>query len=188
MNFKKMLDTSIVVSLFKYFYRWYLKLEQRIGYIFQYSQTCWLLERFLEKIKICIRYSFLGRITEIKEKDTTILNNSYTVRYLIEFCQRWKNKISGYLNASLTAKLTKDTEQQLYFSPVILISIIVASAIFVNTFLSFIFQKEISLWGWLIRVLFLFVSISGLFCQADRSVIKEGSILLKKIQSQYEKD
>jgi hypothetical protein len=58
----------------------------------------------------------------------------------------------------------------------------------VNVFLSLVLQKQIDLWGWLMRVLFLCAAVSGLFCTADWSTVEKSSIFLTKIQGKNEKD
>ena len=175
-------NTSIVVSLFRYFCRWYSHLEQRLIDIYHNSQTHRLTRGFWGKIKICFRYSFLGRTTELKQVSPVILDNSQVVQYMIDFYKKWKDKIVNYLGTSSTVGLAKDTKKELYFSPVMIISIIVVSAITVNVFLSIILQRQIGLWGWLIRGLFLFTAVSGLFCQTDWSTVKESSVFLRKMR------
>ena len=187
MKLSKISETSIAVSLFKYFYKWYGYIEQRVNYIYFNSQTDRLLNIFSEKIKICFRYSFLGRITETKQINSLVLDNSLVVQYLTNFYKKWKDKITNYLKTSLTISWAKDTKEELYFLPVRMIGIIVVIAIVVNVFLSLALQKQIGLWGWLMRGLFLFVGISGLFCTADWLAIEKSSIFLRKIR-RNEKD
>ena len=139
-----------------------------------------MAESLWEKIKICFRYSFLGRITEIKEINLAVLDNSRAVRCLICFYKRWRDKIIHYSKTSSTVNLAEDTKEQFVLSPAKLISIIIVTAILVNVALSIILHKQIGLWGWLMRGLFLFAGVSGLFCQADWPTIKKSSILLRK--------
>ena len=182
MSLREILDTSIAVLLLKHLYQRYGHIEQRIIDIYHYSQTYRLLNELWGKIKICFRYSFLGRTTELKQVSPVILDNSQVVQYMIDFYKKWKDKIVNYLGTSSTVGLAKDTKKELYFSPVMIISIIVVSAITVNVFLSIILQRQIGLWGWLIRGLFLFTAVSGLFCQTDWSTVKESSVFLRKMR------
>ena len=181
MTLRGISDTSIAVSLFRYFCKWYRSLEQRISYIYHNSQTHSLISGFWQKTKTCFRYSFLGMITETEEANPVVLDDSRAVHYLISFYKRWKDKITCYLRTSLTIGLAKDTKEQLNLSPVKLISIIVVTTIMVNVFCSIVLQKQIGLWGWLMRVLFLFAGAAGLSCQADWPVLKENSVFLRKI-------
>ena len=182
MKLNKISEASVAVSLFKYFYKCYGRIEQRTGNIYHNSQIAGFLNVFWEKTKICFRYSFLGRITEVRQISPAVLDNSLVVQYLTNFYKRFKDKITNYLKTSLTVGLVKDTKEELYFLPVRMIGIIVVIAIVVNIFLSLILQKQIALWGWLMRGLFLFVAVSGLFCMADWLAIEKSSIFLRKIR------
>lgn len=187
MNLREILDTSIVTALFNYVYRRYSKTEQKLIDIYRNSQIYRLIEEFCKKIRICARYSFLGRITKIKQiriKQISpgALENSRIVQSLINFYKRWKDRIIRYLRASLTIMLAKDAEEQLYSSPVRTTSIIVVTVVVVNVLLTLVLLKPIGLLGWLARGLLLFVGISGLFCQADWPTVKSGSIFLKRMR------
>jgi len=181
MILREISDTSIAISLFRCFFRWYSLLEQRINYIYHNSQTYRLIERFWEKIKICFRNSFLGRITETKQTPSGILYNSRTVQYLINYFKSWRDKINHHSRSSLTIDLVKDTKEQLIFFTVRVISIIAITMIAVNVTLSLVLQKKIGLWGWIMRGLFLFVAFLGLFCKANWQTIKRNSIILRKM-------
>lgn len=175
-------DKSIVIYIFRCFLRWYNQLGQRINYIYHNSQTYRLVKGFRSKVNICFRYSFLGRITETKQTTSGVLDKSRTVQFLITFYNRWKNKIIHYFKASSTFDLTKNTKNQLDFSPVKIISIIVVIAITINVLLSIALQKQIGFWGWLMRALSLFVAVSGLFCKANWQTIKRSSVCLRKMR------
>jgi hypothetical protein len=178
----QILDTSIVVSFLKHLCRCYFPVEQRIEDMYRNSRTHKLISVFREKIKVCFRFSFLGRITDIKaQRHTIVLDNSRTFHCLIYFYKKLKNKIIFYLNTSKAAGLTKEAKEEFYILPVKTIGIIAVAAIIVNITISVILQRNISLWGWFLRALFLFTGISGLFCNAKWPVVKEGSIFLKRI-------
>lgn len=182
MSLKEISDTSIVASLFRYFYRLYERLEQKAIYLYQVSQTYRLIQGLCKKIKIIFRYSFLGRIIETKQTSSKVLENSRIVQYFIRFYKRWKDKIANYSRTSSTVVLVKDTKEGLNFSAVRTVSVIVGTTVIVNAVLSLVLQKQIGLWGWLMRGLFLFVACAGLSCKADWSTIKRNSILLRKIR------
>lgn len=182
MILREILDTSIVILFFKYFYRWYGKIKQRPIDIYCHSQTCKLVKPFWEKVKICSKFSFLGRITEIKQASLRVLDSSRAVRYLIRFYKRWRNKVIHYSKSSSTINLTEDTKNEFILSPAKIIGIVIVTAILANVVLAIILQKQISLWGWLMRGLFLFTGTSGLFCQADWPTVKESSVCLRRLQ------
>jgi len=182
MILRKISDTSIVIAFFRYLYKWYSQVGQSVSYIYHNSQTYRLPKRFWEEIKICLRYSFLGRITEPKQTTSGVLDTSRVVQHLINFLKRWKNNVIRYLRTSLATIMVKDTRKDIYFSPVRIASIIVVTAITVNVFLYIVLQKQIGLWGWLMRGLFLFLAVVGLFSKADWPTVKRSSVLLKKIR------
>lgn len=182
MILRKISDTSIVIAFYRYFYRWYSRVGQSVSYIYHNSQTCKLAKGFWGEIKICLRYSFLGRITEPKQTTSGVLDTSRVVQHLIIFLKRWKDKVTRYLRTSLATMLAKDIKKDIYFSPVRIASIIAITAITVNVFLSVVLQKQIGLWGWLMQGLFLFGAVLGLFCKADWPTVKRSSVLLKKMR------
>ena len=177
----QILDTSIAVLVWRRFYKWYDFREQRIGFIYRDSRTFRATKAFCEGVRTCVRYSFLGRITEIREPNPALLGNSQAVRYLIDSCKRWKDKVIHYSRTSSTVNLTEDTKEQIVLSPAKTVGIIIVTAILVNGILSIVLQKQIGLWGWLMRGLFLFVGVAGLFCEADWRTVKGSSRFLRKM-------
>ena len=121
------------------------------------------------------------RNTEIKQTSPTILDNSRVAQFLISFYKRWKGKIIHYLRTSSAIEVVKDTKTELYFFPVKTISIIVIIATAANVALSFVLHRQIALGSWLIRGLFLFLAVGGLFCKADWPTVKENSVILEKM-------
>ena len=180
MNLRETSDTSIAISLCRYFCRWHRGLEQRRSYIYHNSQTHSLIGGFWQKIKICFKYSLLGRVTETEQASPVVLDDSSVVQYLINFYKRYKDKITYYLRGSLTIGLAKDAKEQLNSSPAKIISTILITAIFVNAALLVLLQKPIDLWGFLIRLLFLLIATVGISCELDWSRIKASSLFLKK--------
>ena len=176
-----LLETSITVLIFRCVCRWYVCLEQKASCIYRDSQIYRMTKVFREKIKVCFRYSFLGRITEIKEANPALLDNSRVVQYLINFYKRWRDKVTHYSKASSIVSLARDTKEQVIFCPVKIISIITVTTILVNAALSVILQKQIDLWSFLIQVLFLFAGTVGLSCEAGWSTVKESSVFLRKM-------
>ena len=181
MILREISNTSIILSLFRYFFRWYSRIGQRMNTIYHSSQIFRLAEGFWARIKICFKYSFLGRITENEQISSEILDNSKLVQHLFNFYKKWKVKIIHLLQFSSTADIAKDTKKDLYSFPVRIISIIGITAITINVFLSLVLQKQIGLWGWIMRGLLLFVAVSALICKAEWQTIKKNSVFLKKL-------
>ena len=182
MTLREISNAGVVIFLFRYLYRWYSRLKQRINNIYHNSKTYRFPKRFWERLKVFFRYSFLGRISETRQTTSGILDSSRVVQYLINLYKRGKDKATRYLRTSIVIILGKDTKEQLNISPMRVISIIVVTAITVNVVLSIALQKQIGLWGWLMRGLFLFAAVSGLFCKADWPTVKRNSVLLRKMR------
>lgn len=181
MNLRELTDASVAVSLFRYLNKGYSKIEQKLIDIYCNSQTHKLTKSFWEKVKICSRFSFLGRITEARQRPFAVLDNSRVMQYLISFYKKHKQKLVHYSKSSLLANVAKDTKEELKFSPARILGIIIITAVAINMLLSLVLQRQISLWGWLMRGLFLLTGASGLFCKADWPAVKKGSILLRKM-------
>jgi hypothetical protein len=177
---KHLLETSIIISLLKNLRKRYCYLQQRIDKIYKYSQIYRLIQGLGNEIKVCFRYSFLGRITDIeKEESKMILDNSWIMQYFLSFYKRWKSKFIYCLKTSKVMNLIKETKGEFYILPVKRGSTIVVIAVVTNITLSIILQKDISLGGWLIRGALLLLGIAGLFCIADYQSFKDSSIIFK---------
>lgn len=181
MTLRETSDTSVVISLFRYLFISRSLVWQKINYVYRHSQTCKLAEKFRAGIKISFRYSFLGRITETGPISSGLLDNSKLVQYLLHSYKKWMSKIIQLHQSSSTADLAKDTKKNLFSYPVRIISMIGIIAITVNVIFSFVFRKEICLWGWLMRGLFFSLAVLGVFCQANWQSVKKNSIFLKKL-------
>ncbi|MFC1699093.1 hypothetical protein ACFL1I_03925 [Candidatus Omnitrophota bacterium] len=136
--------------------------------IYHNSQIHNLAKGFWEKINVYYRYSFLARTIQPKGMTAT-LTNSLAVQYLINFYKRYADKMVCFLRGSLAFGLAKDAEEQLNFSPVELISLILITAIFVNAFLIVVLQKPIDLWGFVIRLVFLLIATVGFYRNAEKN-------------------
>lgn len=181
MNLREISDTSVVISVIRFFYECYDYIKQRLTCIYHNSHTYKLTKRFWTIVKACFRNCFLGRITETKQTTSGILDNSRLIKYLFNFYKRGRNKIIPYLKASSTIDLAKNSKKDLYLTPVRILSIVTITATTVNVILSFALHKQISTWGWLMRGLFLFLAISGLFCKADWPTVKKNSAFLRNM-------
>lgn len=185
MTQKNISDASITLHLFRHIYSQYRNTELKLSGIYHSSHACRLATRFCSILKICLRYSFLGRITETKQKTSTILDTSRTAQFLIKCYKNGKDKLIHSFKASSVVEIAKNRTEQNNFSPLKLISITVAVAVVVNVILIIVLQKHISLWGWMMRGLLIFVSISALFCQADWPIVKKSSTFFKLLRIDY---
>jgi len=178
LNLTELSNTSVAICRYKE----YRKLAQRIRYIYHNSQIYRRLNKFQEKTNVCFRYSFLGRIVKRDQANFEVLDNSRIIQYLANTYKRCKDKIIHHSKVSATLEVVKDTKEQLKVAPARIGGTILISMLLVNITLSFVLDKQIGAWGWLARSYFLFVAMASLFCKADWSVLKENSVLLRKIR------
>ena len=166
MMFTAWIETSIFISLLKKGWEGYSFIEWWWGQVCKDSCVYRLSGEFWKRVRVCFRYSFFGKITEISQPGIAtfaIFNNSRTVRYLAMVPKRVKEWNVKYLKMSSIVDCTEKIKQQLYFLPIQTISIVIVTALIVNMLLSVMLQKQLSLWGWFARAVFLFLAIAGLF-------------------------
>ena len=174
---KQILSSSISILLLKRYYVWYRAIIGKKRNDFWYNSHLYKLIRiFCEKRSTYFKYSALASITAKGQMSLGVLDNSRTIQYLFNFYKSWIGKIINYLGISLAAESAKSIKEQLSLFPVRVVSIILMTAVIVNLSLSIVLQRQIGLWGWLLRGLFLFVGVGGL------SVMLIGRQLKKVVQ------
>lgn len=178
-------NASTAVSIMKKLWGGYYCIKQWWNERCKDSQTYKLVKGLEAGIRICFKYSFLGRISEIREKEAmAVLDNSRVIHYLANSFKRWQDKINYYPTGSLAVELTKNIKKELPSYPLKIISIIIIAAIVTNIVLITIFHKAMDLWYWLVLGTIFFVGIGGLFCNAVWLNVKSNSIILKKIKKE----
>ncbi len=165
------IETSIVVGAVR-----------RFDAVYKDSWISRSLEKSLSQIKVCFRYSFLGRITEIGgEGRPEILDNSKVVRWILNKYNIWKDGIVNYTNSSIMINLVAEVKKELYFLPVKTGGMIVFMAVLTNMVLSLLMGKEMGMFGWSMRGALLFVSFWGMFCEVTWEELKRNSWFIKWI-------
>lgn len=184
LRINQLIETSAIISSVRNFCKWPGYVKEKLSYIYADSQIYKYKEYkefFFEKIKIYAGNSSLCRIAQIKETNPAILDNSRVAQYLTDFYKRGRDRIIRYLGMSLTGHLAKDIKSRLYLSPIKIVSVIAAAVVIVNVAFFIILGSQITLWGWLMRGLFLSLGVLGLFCRADWQTLKKGSVFLRQI-------
>jgi len=177
-----LIETSGFVSLLKKINKRICYIEQRLEETYKNSLTHRAVKRIWDKIKNYFKYSFLGRIAGIKEKDNVvILYNSKFAIWLLRVYKNSKNWIVGYLRTSIFVNSAGELKESLFFLPVKIVSTILITAILINIFLFLLFDKEIELLGWILRGSLFFIGLGGLFCNANLHDIKITSLVLRYI-------
>lgn len=175
-------STSKIIALFKYLYRRYENFLEAVGGLCRNSFIFRLVNNLCAISKISFRHSLFGKLSEINQKETRILDNSRAAQYLTNLYNGYKEKLTSILENSSAVFLIKDIKKRLPFLPVRIIGIVVISAISMNIAISIIIQKHLYFWEWIMRSQFLFLGILALFCKVDWLTIKKGSIFLKIVK------
>ena len=146
------------------------------------------LEKFSNQIKVCFRYSFLGRLTEAGGEDNReIFYNSKVARWIVNSYNVRKNRIVNYVNSSIIMNSMAEVEKELHFLPVKAGGMVVFTAILINVLLSLFLHKEIGLFGWVIRAVLFFAAFWGMFCEVSWEELKKTSWFVRRIETHIQK-
>ena len=158
----------------------YLRFEDACGRYYQNSHTHKVCADFWQGTKNNFRHSFLGKVTAIGNNvGTSVLESSACARGIVDKYNFWKQKTQNCFSTSALKSTAKTLQGEFNAAPVKTGSIIIFTAILTNISFSVFLHKEITLLGWLLRVVLLGVSSGGLFCNADWEKIKKGSVVLR---------
>ncbi len=174
-----LIKDSVILLLLKKFWRRYSFIQQWLDTTYKYSQTHRFIEGLWQRIKLCFRYSFLGRIT--RPHNTTVLDNSKVLFWVANYYRKRKEGLVGYSRTSVMTESIRKVENEFFFLPIQFASIIVVIAIVVNIFLSLILRKEIALSGWLMRIVLLSIGLGGISCAVTWPDLRKASFILRKL-------
>lgn len=167
-----LLETSIAVGL-----------ARKFDTAYKNSWISGSREKFLNRVKVCFRYSFLGRITEAGTEDNReIFYDSKIVRWIVNRKSIIKPAIVNYADSSIIMNSAVEAKKELYFLPVKTGGTVVFTAILTNMLLSLLLQKEIGTLGWLIIALLLFAAFWGMFCEVGWEELKKTSWLIRHVE------
>jgi len=172
--------TSIFISVLKKIYTRECLITNWIYTIFTDSQIYKLIVRFKEGIRINFRYSFLGKITEInREQNFAILETSNVMERL----RKLSNKILAYFQVSVIRSFMGKLNRKLYLFPIKTGSTIIIIVIITNITLSSLLKREIGLWGWFLRGMFIFIAGNGLSSQVSWEEVRKTSYFLRHLNN-----
>lgn len=167
-----LLETSIIVGL-----------ARKFDAACENSWISRSLEKYLSQIKVCFRYSFLGRITEIGEEGhPEILDNSKVVRWVLNTYNIWRDRLINWANSSVMINSAIEVKKELYFLPVKTGGMVVFMAVLTNMVLSLLMGKEMGVFGWSMRGVLLFVGFWGMFCEVGWEELKKTSRVIRWIE------
>ena len=178
--FKNLIDGSFCVTTIKYLSRQYLYIEKCVSNVYAGSYTHICFKECFKIIKIYFKNSILGRMTEMEtSQDTAILDNSKFFGYLCNVYRENMLKFKNYFSTSKSVSLIDSIHCAINSAPVKTVSFITTIAIIVNSILSIILKKDITLWAYVLRGLIFFVSVSSYNSEIEWQTIKENSIFIK---------
>ncbi len=184
---KDIFQASKTILLFELVYKKYRLFAGRSYGIYKNSLLYAKTEVLFNGIIVILRYSFLGRITEIKEEDNLkeVLESSGFVKWLLKIRGGWGKGIDDCLKTSFIVRHAIRFKNELYVSPVKAWSIIVVTAILSNVFFYALFKnamcKDTGLLSWIIEAILLFVGLAGLFSEAGLKDLISTSLFVKWI-------
>ena len=175
-------ETSKLVLMLKFTRERYSHMDAYLDNYCKDSRGHHLINKVIIKMNNLFKYSFLEKISRIRQDDNSrSLIDSAVVTCWIDWLKTKKRLLFEFGKTSRIMISTKEAGQAAYREPIKTLSIILSSAILVDIFLCLLFKKEISLLGWVMRGVFLFIVAGGFFCNVDWQSIEDGSIFFKKI-------
>lgn len=182
----KILESSKTVFILRIFLKSLYKLD---GFISRaYKNSC--IRRIIynninnisQKIVIYFRGTFWDRITgKIDNANPEFLKNSKLVHQIIIFNAKSCDRIDSYIKTSSIVSIWREFKREFSLFPLKSTGIIMVIVIMTNIFFIFLFRKEISIFGWFIRVAIFLIGIAGLFCNAGWQNVISDSRILRKI-------
>jgi hypothetical protein len=174
------IDNSISTSLLKKLRTGYFSIDSFLNGTYKESQTHKLFYRMLVRMKLYLKFSFLGRLTEQEREDNmVILDRSTIAQWFKKLYRRQILRLHFYFMTSRTDNSIKQLKEEIYLSPIKTSCAVIVTAVLTNIIFSLLLKKEITISGWLIRGLLLFAGIAGFHSQADWPEVKKGSIVLR---------
>lgn len=185
-NFRRLIKEASFSSVFVYFFKKlcfkYSFLKLSAYKVYEDSQVFRLIKILIEITKSTIKSSFLGRITELKERDNTaLLNNSKFVKKVVGAYNKCMPTLKSYSVSSTAVNSEKEIREDFYLSPARTGSIIIISIILSHIVFAVLFKKKIGLVGSFLELIFLFIGVGGLFCNVNWEEVKKTSFILRHI-------
>lgn len=186
---RRIARNSVILSYLRNIQQAYLRFEDTCGKIHQNSRIHKACASFWQGTKTNFRNSFLGKFTDVDSgMSPAALKGSRCARWIVAQYNFWSQKTQDYFSSSALKGAAETLKEDFTAAPVATGSIVIFIAILTNIFLSILFRKEIGLWGWFMRIVFLGVSFGGLFCNAGWKKIEKGSFVLHCINKKTEQE
>ena len=182
MMLRDLLDTSATISLLKNVWGGFYCIQQMVVKIYKESRSYRFIQESWSKTILCFRYSFLTKIMRAIKKDSPeILENSRFVLWLVQLYINWKKRLIDFLETSMFSRLTEKIKENCLLLPVKTASTVIVAVILINMVFFVLFHKEITVFGWIMRILLFGIAIKGLSCHVKWQDLKSTSFITRKI-------
>lgn len=181
---QKLIENSILISALRKSKIAYFHTKRRLDEIYRCSLTHRLMQTLWKSARISFQYSFFNRIAqEDYTGNRAVLDNSKIVRKLLNIYKRRMYKTEYYFKTSIFKDLLMATIRAIYFLPLRIIGIILASSILTNIFFSILLNKETGFFGWMIKLALLFLGTGCLYSDAEYQSLKETSFFIRYVNN-----
>lgn len=176
------LEHSIVLNWILMFWAYYKKTEDRINSLYLHSFCHKLFAASDEWIKMSLKYSVFGRITEINEDGSKdILGHTVVVKKLMQLYKRWQERLSLYFKGSGLAGITGNLSEDFENHPLKVGGWVAIIALAVNSILIVLSEKDVNMFGIALRMALFLIALASIFSGADWRSVKGSSFTLKKL-------
>lgn len=173
-------ETCVFLKYLKKINQNYLAIENKASFICLNSFIHRLIKDVFEAIKIGFRFSLFGRLTEIEPGiSSDFFETSKIIKVVLSWMRNFKDKLTNVSTGSIFFASIIALKSDFSLKPLKAGGIIVIVAVTTNLVLAMILERQLSLVGWVVRGLLLFIGISGLFCNSDWEGIKRTSKINK---------
>ncbi len=158
----------------------YFLFEDWLDKVYRGSRIYKGIQIFLKRVRDNSKNSFLGQISNMTDADYRIVvDSSRFVNWVSGVYDKMRHAVVQWLNASLIFRYIRALAKLLPILSVKKAGFILIIASVSNVFFTALFNKEITAWGWVMRLALLFLGISCAFCNAAWEDIKKTSIAIK---------
>lgn len=180
----RIIKGSLFAIVFKKAYLIYCGIENRIIKCFQNSYSCSSLKKTFKLVMAILKYSYLGRITEI---------NSNLSNPIVLFKSRVSDQLIGIikknthiLKISLTARKIENIKNEFRLSPLRSIAIVLIPAIITDLAFYLIINQKIGIDELALRGLFLIIATACLSSNVDLTLLTNNSLFLKYVRNLWQ--
>ncbi len=178
MTLRDRIKVSFFNSFFRKIWQGYCFLEERLYSFSKESWTCILINKFWRGFKINLDYSSLGGLSRINHQQRQVLENSRSVKWLLNAYRQFSSIISSYAQASTLGGALGELKNIWFISALRLGSLMLITLVFIDTLSCLFFRNTISLYGYILRLLMVLAGLAGIHSDVNWGSLKETSFFL----------